>query len=227
MQSVSEITNLQGKKVILRLDLNVPLKNGEITDTTRIDKILPTIEFLLKQNSKIIILSHVGRPKGKVIRNLSLKPIQEDIEKKLNEKINLIEKNIYEIKKDMFDNFNEKILLIENIRFYPDEEKNDTKFAKHLASLGDIYVNDAFSCSHRAHTSVCEISKFLPSFTLGLAYTTSKLPLFKALNEFACCNAFACLSASIAPNSTTILVILYDCFCFHSIIFIFFYLFPH
>ena len=165
MRSVSELTNLQDKKVILRLDLNVPLKNGEITDTTRIDKILPTIEFLLKQNSKIIILSHVGRPKGEIIRDLSLKPIQKDIEKKLHDKINLIEKNIYEIKKNIFDNFNEKIFLIENIRFYPEEEKNDTNFAKHLASLGDIYVNDAFSCSHRAHASVCEISKFLPSFS--------------------------------------------------------------
>ena len=92
MQSVSKQTNLRGKKVILRLDLNVPFNNGEITDTTRIDKVLPTIEFLLKQNSKIVILSHVGRPKGKVIRDLSLKPIQEDIEKKLNEKIKLIEK---------------------------------------------------------------------------------------------------------------------------------------
>ena len=165
MQSVSELTNLQGKKVILRLDLNVPLNNGEITDTTRIDKVLPTIEFLLKQNSKIVILSHVGRPKGKVIKDLSLKPIKDDIEIKLNEKINLIEKNIYEIKKDLLDNFNERILLIENIRFYPEEEKNDANFAKHLASLGDIYVNDAFSCSHRAHTSVCKISKFLPSFS--------------------------------------------------------------
>ena len=164
MQSVSELTNLRCKKVILRLDLNVPLKNGKITDTTRIDKVLPTIEFLLKQNSKIIILSHVGRPKGKVMRNLSLKPIQKDIEKKLNEKIILIEKNIYEIKKDKLDNFNEKILLIENIRFYPDEEKNNTNFAKHLASLGDIYVNDAFSCSHRAHASVSNITKFLPSY---------------------------------------------------------------
>ncbi|WP_440677899.1 phosphoglycerate kinase [Candidatus Pelagibacter sp. HIMB1611] len=165
MKSISRLTDLAGKKVILRLDLNVPLYNGKITDTTRIDKVLPTIKFLLKQNSKIIILSHVGRPKGKMIKDLSLKPIQEDIEKKLNEKINLIEKNIYEINKDLLDNFSEKILLIENIRFYPEEEKNDTNFAKHLASLGDIYVNDAFSCSHRAHTSVCEISKFLPSFS--------------------------------------------------------------
>ena len=148
MRSVSELTNLRGKTVILRLDLNVPLRNGKITDTTRIDKVLPTIQFLLKQNSKIVILSHIGRPKGKVIKDLSLKPIQENIEKKLNEKVKLIEKNIYEIKKDMLDNFNEKILLIENIRFYPEEEKNDNNFAKHLASLGDIYVNDAFSCSH-------------------------------------------------------------------------------
>ena len=89
MRSVSELTNLRSKKVILRLDLNVPLKNGKITDTTRIDKVLPTIEYLLEQNSKIIILSHVGRQKGKLIRDLSLKPIKEDIEKKLNEKINL------------------------------------------------------------------------------------------------------------------------------------------
>ncbi len=165
MRSVSELTNLKGKKVILRLDLNVPIRNGEITDTTRIDKVLPTVEFLLKQNSKIIILSHVGRPKGKVIRELSLKPIQKDMETKLLEKINLIEQNINDIKKDMLDNFNEKILLIENIRYYPEEEKNDINFAKHLASLGDIYVNDAFSCSHRYHASVCEISKFLPSFS--------------------------------------------------------------
>jgi phosphoglycerate kinase len=165
MRSVSKLSNRRGKKVILRLDLNVPLNRGKITDSTRIDKVLPTIEFLLKQNSKIIILSHVGRPNGKVTGDLSLKPIQEDIEKKLNEKINLIEKNIYELKKDILDNFNEKILLIENIRFYPEEEKNDTNFAKYLASLGDIYVNDAFSCSHRAHASVCKISKFLPSFS--------------------------------------------------------------
>ena len=113
MQSVSELTDLQGKKVILRLDLNVPLNSGEITDTTRIDKVLPTVKFLLKQNSKIVILSHVGRPKGKVIKDLSLKPIQKDIEKKLNEKIKLIEKNIYEIKKDMLDNMKQGSVIVD------------------------------------------------------------------------------------------------------------------
>ncbi len=165
MRSITEQINLQGKKIILRLDLNVPLNNGKITDTTRIDKILPTIKLLLNKNAKIIILSHVGRPKGKIIKNLSLKPIGEEIEKKLNEKVYLISNSIYKIKKEFIKNTNRKILLLENIRYYPQEEENNHEFAEHLASLGDIYVNDAFSCSHRAHSSVCKISKFLPSFS--------------------------------------------------------------
>ncbi len=164
MRSIKEQTNLQGKKIILRLDLNVPFENSKITDTTRIDKILPTIEFLLNKKAKIVILSHVGRPKGKIVKELSLKPIGEEIEKKLNEKVKLISNNIIKIKKEFINNTEEKILLLENIRYYPQEEQNDHKFAEHLASLGDIYVNDAFSCSHRAHTSVCKISKFLPAF---------------------------------------------------------------
>ena len=165
MRSILGQTNLKDKKIILRLDLNVPLIDGTITDTTRIDKILQTIKFLLEQNSKIIILSHVGRPKGKIVKELSLKPIGEELEKKLNEKVKLIKDNINKIDKNFIESFNEKILLLENIRYYPEEENNDEKFAEHLAGLGDIYVNDAFSCSHRAHASVCEISKFLPSFS--------------------------------------------------------------
>jgi len=165
MKSILGQPNLKGKKIILRLDLNVPLIDGIITDTTRIDKILQTIKFLLEQNSKIIILSHVGRPKGKIVEELSLKPIGEELEKKLNEKVKLIKDNIHKIDKNFIESFNEKILLLENIRYYPEEENNDEKFAEHLAGLGDIYVNDAFSCSHRAHASVCEISKFLPSFS--------------------------------------------------------------
>jgi len=165
MRSILGQHNLKDKKIILRLDLNVPLIDGIITDTTRIDKILQTIKFLLEQNSKIIILSHVGRPKGKIVEELSLKPIGEELEKKLNEKVKLIKDNIHKIDKNFIESFNEKILLLENIRYYPEEENNDEKFAEHLAGLGDIYVNDAFSCSHRAHASVCEISKFLPSFS--------------------------------------------------------------
>ena len=165
MRNIQDETNLNQKKVLLRLDLNVPLDNGKITDTTRIDKILPTINFLLKSEAKIIILSHVGRPKGKVVSELSLKPICEDLKNKLNQNIRLVSKNIKEIKStDLFKEYDEKIVILENLRFYEEEEKNDNGFAKHLASLADIYVNDAFSCSHRAHASIFEITKFIPSY---------------------------------------------------------------
>ena len=165
MRSILNERNLKDKKILLRLDLNVPLKNGKVNDSTRIDKILPTLNFLIQQKTKIIILSHVGRPKGQIVKELSLKPIGEDLKKKLNVSVKLITENIYEIKnKDFFEKFNEEIIILENIRFYAEEEKNDHKFAKHLASLGDIYVNDAFSCSHRSHASVDQIPKFLPSF---------------------------------------------------------------
>jgi phosphoglycerate kinase len=165
MRNIKEEVNLNQKKVLLRLDLNVPLDDGKITDTTRIDKILPTIKFLLKNDSKIIILSHVGRPKGKIVNELSLKPICQDLEKKLNENIRLVTKNLKEItSKELFNDRDEKIIMLENLRFNQEEEGNNNKFAKHLASLADIYVNDAFSCSHRAHASIFEITKFLPSY---------------------------------------------------------------
>ena len=166
MRSIRNETSLRDKKILLRLDLNVPLDKEKISDTTRIDKILPTLKFLNEQKAKIIILSHVGRPRGKVLKELSLKPICENLQEQLGLSVKLISQNINEIKnKNFFDKFNEKILMLENIRFYAEEEKNDNKFARHLASLGDLYVNDAFSCSHRAHASIVEISKFLPSFS--------------------------------------------------------------
>ena len=166
MKSIKEEANLNNKKILLRLDLNVPILGDKITDTTRIDKILPTLKFLISQNVKIIIISHVGRPKGKVVNELSLRPICKDLETKLSENIKLISKNIKEINsKDLFNSDDEKIVMLENIRFYPEEEKNNQEFAKHLATLADIYVNEAFSCSHRAHASIHEITKFLPSFS--------------------------------------------------------------
>ena len=183
MKSIKEEINLNDKIILLRLDLNVPLDNGKITDTTRIEKILPTLKFLIKQNSKIIILSHVGRPKGKVVNELSLKPICEDLGNKLNQNVKLITKNINEINnKDLFKNIDEKIIMLENIRFYSEEEKNDRMFAKHLASLADIYVNDAFSCSHRAHASIHEISNFLPSYS-GLQLDLEVKALTKITSE--------------------------------------------
>ena len=166
MRSIRNEASLRDKKILLRLDLNVPIIKEKISDTTRIDKILPTLKFLNEQKAKIIILSHVGRPRGKVLKELSLKPICENLQEQLGLSVKLISQNINEIKnKNFFDKFNEKILMLENIRFYAEEEKNDNKFARHLASLGDLYVNDAFSCSHRTHASIVEISKFLPSFS--------------------------------------------------------------
>jgi phosphoglycerate kinase len=183
MRSIKDELNLNQKKVLLRLDLNVPLSNGKITDENRIDKILPTINFLLKNEAKIIILSHVGRPKGKIINELSLKPICESLKNKLNQDIRFISKNIKEVKSaDLFDKHDEKIIVLENLRFYEEEEKNDEIFAKHLASLADIYVNDAFSCSHRAHASIFEITKFIPSYA-GLQLNLEMDALTKITSE--------------------------------------------
>ena len=165
MKYIKDQENLNEKRVLLRLDLNVPLKNGIITDQTRIDKVLPVIKFLLKKNSKIIIISHVGRPKGKVNKELSMKPICENLEKKINRKIKIIDSDIFKLKQeDLFKDPNDQIVFLENIRFYDEEEKNDFNFSKHLAGLADLFVNDAFSCSHRTHASVSKITEFLPSF---------------------------------------------------------------
>ena len=165
MKYIKDLENLREKRVLLRLDLNVPLKNGIITDQTRIDKILPVINFLIKKKSKIIVISHVGRPKGKTNNDLSLKPICESLEKKINQKVTLIKDDILRLKRsDLFSDLKEQIIFLENIRFYKEEEKNDTNFSKHLSKLADIFVNDAFSCSHRAHASVSKITEFLPSY---------------------------------------------------------------
>jgi phosphoglycerate kinase len=183
MKSIKEEENINNKKILLRLDLNVPLLDGRITDMTRIDKILPTLNFLTSQNAKIIIISHIGRPKGKVVNELSLRPICKDLELKLSQNIKLISKDVKEINsQDLFNNNNEKIVMLENIRFYPEEEKNNPQFAKYLATLADIYVNDAFSCSHRAHASIHEITKFLPSFS-GLQFDLEVSALKKITSE--------------------------------------------
>ena len=147
---------LKGKKVVLRVDLNVPMKNGAITETSRIKKILPTIEFLIEKEAKIIILSHIGRPKGKIVKGMTLDPISKKLSDLLNKKI-IFNKNI--ISKKTFSEINNlsngSIMMLENIRFNEGEETNDKEFSKKISSLGDIYINDAFfmlsqgSCSQR------------------------------------------------------------------------------
>ena len=183
MKSIKEETDLENKKILLRLDLNVPFFGDKITDTTRIDKILPTLNFLISQNAKIIIISHVGRPKGKVVNDLSLRPICKDLEMKLSQNIKLLSKDIKEIiTNDLFQNGDEKIIMLENIRFYPEEEENNQSFAKQLATLADIYVNDAFSCSHRAHASIHQITNFIPSYS-GLQFDSEVNALKKITSE--------------------------------------------
>ena len=183
MKYIKDQENLNQKKILLRLDLNVPFKDGLISDETRINKIIPILDFLIKKKSNIIIISHVGRPKGKVNKTYSLKPICENLEKKIKKKIKFLDNDIFTLKKeDLFKSPDDQIVFLENIRFYKEEEKNDSSFAKHLASLADFYVNDAFSCSHRAHASVSKITQFLPSFA-GLQLETEIDALKKVTKE--------------------------------------------
>ncbi len=185
--SMNSITNnnldLRGKKVLLRVDLNVPMKNGAITEISRIKKIIPTIKLLLKKEAKIIIMSHIGRPKGKVIIGMSLRPISEKLSLLLNKDVffneDLISENtLLEINKIP----NGSILMLENIRFNEGEETNDTEFSKKISKLGDIYVNDAFSCSHRSHASVEGITRYIPSY-FGLQITEEINALKKITSE--------------------------------------------
>ena len=159
-----DLADLDQKILLLRLDLNVPIKNEKIQDFNRIDKTLPTIKFLLKKKAKIILISHVGRPMGKKDSKFSLKPISKILSTKLSENVRLVDENIFEIKKNDIFKKNEKIVMLENIRFYKEEEQNDLVFSKKLASLGDFYVNEAFSCSHRNHASVSQITKHIDSY---------------------------------------------------------------
>ena len=156
---------LKGKKVLLRVDLNVPIKNGAITESSRIEKIIPTIKLLIEKEAKIIILSHIGRPKGKVVSEMSLEPISKKLAALLNKEV-LFNKNI--INENTLSEINKisngSIMMLENIRFNEGEESNDSKFSKKISSLGDIYINDAFSCSHRAHASIEGITKYIPSY---------------------------------------------------------------
>ena len=156
---------LKGKKVIVRVDLNVPMQNGSITETSRIEKILPTLKLLIKKEAKIIILSHIGRPKGKIVKGMSLEPISKKLSQYLNKEV-LFNKN--QINENTISEINKisngSIMMLENIRFNEGEETNSEEFSKKISSLGDIYINDAFSCSHRSHASIQGITKHIPSY---------------------------------------------------------------
>lgn len=157
--------DLKGKKVIVRCDFNVPLdENKNITDNRRIVGALDTIKYLLEQNAKIILMSHLGRPKGEVKPEFSLKPVADELSRLLGKKVKLADDIIGESAKKLTSEMAEgDIVLLENVRFDSREEKNDLEFAKQLASMADVYVNDAFGTAHRAHSSTAGIAEFLPA----------------------------------------------------------------
>ncbi len=153
---------LDGKRVLTRVDINVPVENGMVTDTTRIDRIVPTIHDILAKGGKPMLLAHFGRPKGKVVLDMSLRTVLPALEAALGRSVTLIE-TLEGAEALTSEAQAADVLLLENIRFHPGEEANDPEFAKRIAGLGDIYCNDAFSAAHRAHVSTEGVARHLPS----------------------------------------------------------------
>ncbi|HOP41219.1 MAG TPA: phosphoglycerate kinase [Geobacteraceae bacterium] len=166
---IDEIKDLSGKRVFLRVDFNVPLdENGNITDDTRIRAVLPTINYVLDQNAKVIIASHLGRPKGERKPKFSMSPTAVRLSRLLDKEVALAPDCIGDEVRNMVDAMKPgDVVMLENLRFYADEEKNNPEYAKALAALCDIYVNDAFAVSHRAHASVEAITNFVPIVAAG------------------------------------------------------------
>jgi phosphoglycerate kinase len=168
MKRTIKDAKVSGKKLIIRCDFNVPLdENGNITDEKRINSSLQTINYALENDAAVILMSHLGRPKGEYKKEFSLKPVAEKLSEKLGKEIFFISSETVisdDIKKTATDLKNGEILLLENLRFRKEEETGDETFAKELANLADIYINDAFGTAHRAHASTAIIAKFLPSY---------------------------------------------------------------
>jgi phosphoglycerate kinase len=160
-----EDLDLKGKRVFIRADFNVPLdENLKITDDRRIRSTLPTINYAIDEGAKVILASHLGRPKGKVSPRLSLQPVAKRLQRLLDKEVTFVEDCVGQQVENIVSRMkNGDVVLLENLRFHPEEEKNDEEFAKALAKLADFYVNDAFGASHRAHASIVGVPKFLPA----------------------------------------------------------------
>jgi phosphoglycerate kinase len=174
---------VKGQRVLCRVDFNVPMSDGKITDETRIRAALPTIQYLVDQGAKVILASHLGRPKGQVVEELRLTPVAKKLGEILNKDVKKADEaygeNVQQIVNDMSEG---DVLVLENVRFYPGETKNDPELAKELASLADIYVNDAFGAAHRAHASTEGVAKHLPAVA-GLLMEKEIEVLGKALSN--------------------------------------------
>ena len=164
-----EALDLQGKKVFLRADLNVPLADGAVADDTRLQAVLPTIQYCLKGGASVILASHLGRPKGKADLKYSLAPVARRLEELLGQSVPLAPNCIGEAVEAQVRQLEPgRLLLLENLRFHPEEESNDAAFARALARLADCYVNDAFAAAHRAHASIEAITRYLSPAVAGL-----------------------------------------------------------
>ncbi len=158
--------DVQGKRVLVRVDLNVPLEEGtnRISDDTRIWAVLRTIDYLITRGARVILCSHLGRPGGKPREELRLAPVAERLSELLGKRVEYVQESVGPVAERAVQSLGQgEVLLLENIRFYPEEEKNDPAFAQKLASLADIYVNDAFGTAHRAHASTEGVARFLPA----------------------------------------------------------------
>ena len=167
LNSFNSISNadVAGKRVLIRADLNVPMSGGQVTDATRIERLLPTFQDLLRRGAKVVILSHLGRPDGKPVAKYTLKPVAEQLSSLLGIKVFFGEDCIGPAAKAVVDGLSTgQIAMLENLRYHEGEEKNDATFAAELAKLGDMYVNDAFSVSHRAHASTEALARLLPAY---------------------------------------------------------------
>ncbi|RUS45651.1 phosphoglycerate kinase [Cohnella sp. AR92] len=181
-KSIRDI-DVKGKKVFVRVDFNVPLENGAITDDTRIRETLPTIKFLIEKGAKIILASHLGRPNGQFVEELRLTPAAARLSELLGKPVAKADEAIGAAVEAKVAALNEgDVLLLENVRFYAGEEKNDPELAKAFAALADIFVNDAFGAAHRAHASTEGIAHFLPAVS-GLLMEKELDVLGKALNN--------------------------------------------
>jgi phosphoglycerate kinase len=163
--------DLKGKRVFIRVDFNVPVKEGAIGDDTRIRAALPTIEYALQRGATVVLASHLGRPKGKVKPELSLRPVANRLSELLGRSVTFVEDCVGDAVKCAVDRVHASgggVVLLENLRFHPEEENNDPAFAKALASLADLYVDDAFGAAHRAHASVEAINDYVPRAAAGL-----------------------------------------------------------
>ncbi|POF31124.1 phosphoglycerate kinase [Roseibium marinum] len=164
-KSLDDLTGIAGKRVLLRVDLNVPMDGGKVTDATRIERVLPTIRELSAKGAKVILLAHFGRPKGERVAEMSLAPVAPGVSALLGKPVAFADDCVGRPAADAIAAMADgDVLLLENTRFHKGEEKNDPDFAKALAENGDIYVNDAFSAAHRAHGSTEGIAKLLPAY---------------------------------------------------------------